>query len=672
MEFRNPATGDEIHDDAASFVESSPDLDILVEDALTPVKTSPSVDAQQLQQLHNESKTTISQVGSSTAQSGGSSTQLESAPAESSASPLPQSSSPPSRRSCESARNSSEWRVQRLTGVTTEMAPPEDGPSAFPSPGPTAQPGISDDESRLRNLSATRRGLQRLKLRRPGQWPVRHDADVPMASQDSPASRSLFRARRTREDVNWFSGSRAAKTLPLGFEPPESLRESSGSNSGSLRGQSSRSASLRLRNNRLPPAYALPHDQEALAITSASVPDCEVVGGRCPTGRLSLWPLDTSPGRQTASPLIPDPDGHDRFALANLDIPQRPARALTIDPTTSDALQWPDQALNRGSRFNELMGEGDAGMNPDAPPQSSDRPSTRDSDLVSNRGGAVIPDPVPRAEPETQATKPKSSQSDKTLWLKRCVLAVMWAAAFALTVLGVSRTSPLDQHTPACVLEQVHTCTPPSLSFMHNMWLNTTLPGFLHPYLHLMQADDVSNAVLTDRGINVSIQNGATSLNVRGGMLMNTLLANDKASLLSNITYVGIVDGDGDAKKARRKLADLMKKLGDARNGKTANVDNAQGVSRDVAVSKNGYSLGPVLSALWLGGLLAVEMTLLFYSAIVVLASCCWKGRDRAVATGEDGWRREVFGASGLALQLVLAGALGTVSASGILVAVWS
>lgn len=458
-----------------------------MEDSDTPSRIS----THELEELGNESRTTVARGGS------------PSAPAQYETLPPPRSLNTPSRRFSSSFRSSNELqalqneacqeqaRVDCLWGVGLELSSSRrsaEHDQSIPPPSTDS----SEGEALRRSLDSTRRGLQKLKLRITERHSAGHHG--PDASTSNPTSLESdipFRARRTREGANWFAGSRASKTLPRGFEQTEGLTESSPArNHGSLRGFSSRLASLRLRNDRLPPGYAQPHEQP-LFVGSASVPYREVVGDMAPTCHgLSISPSpDASFYRRIAAPLIPDPDEDADCCISDpLSIAEGPQPDLTIDTTMSGALPVGSEPSNRESRFSEVIQEFDGDSRLSLPLESLGRPSGQNNALRSNRGSVVFPVPEPLPEQESPAVKSTSKERNKSSWRKIGVLIVMWAMTFALTVHGVSRVSPLDHHPTACALEHLQTCTPPSLSFVHSLRLNTTLPKILQPYILLLQA----------------------------------------------------------------------------------------------------------------------------------------------------------------------------------------
>ncbi|KAF3043031.1 hypothetical protein E8E11_004305 [Didymella keratinophila] len=651
------------------FCDSSSSSEVcpLMEDPDTPTKTS----THELEELRNESRTTVAQGDYSS-----SATQFES-------SPLPRSPNPSSKRSSPSLRTGSEWRALRdeqaqeqarvdyLQRVGLELASTRRS-ADHEQPGLSPLLDSSEDESLRPSLDSTRQALQKFKLCKKRRSAGHENPDVSTPSPTSLNSDASFRARRTREGANWFAGSRASKTLPPGFELRQGLAESSPSrNSGSLRGDSSRSASLRLRNNRLPPGYIQPHEQP-LIVGSASVPDCEVVGKPVPTGhRLSLPPsLDASSERRTAAPLIPDPDEEaDRCIPAPLSISQRSAPDLTIDTTMSGALPMSGEPSNRESRFCEVMKEVDGGARPNLPPKSPDRPSARNSALLSNRGSVVFPVPEPLPEQETPAVKPNSKELGKKPWVVNGVLATLWAIAFALTIFGVSKVSLLAHHPAACTLEQIQTCTPPSLSFVHEFRLNTTLPKALQPYLPLTQPSDVQDLIVTDGGVKITTPDDVSDLGVWGALDMDTWL--QEMNLLSEVRYAGVIAGNVDSREAKQRLDKLMERHGQNHGGRDATFTSAQGASRHMSISSDGVSTARSFFAFWLGCLLAVELSFLFYSAIAMVRHY-WLESDDDAKGEEKGWEREMLSASGLVLRVGLAGALGTAAASGVLIAFWT
>lgn len=547
-EFRDPVIREELYDST-----SSSEIGPLMEDPDTPTKTS----AHELEELRNESRTTIAQGASSS-----SPTNLES-------SPLPRSPEPSSSRSSPSSKPSSELRalrdeqaqeqarVEYLQGVGLELASTRRS-ADHEKLSRTPSADSSEDEALRQSLDSTRQGLQKLKLCKIERRSTEHSGpDVSMPSPTSLRSKVSFRARRTREGANWFTGSHASKTLSYGFEPPEGLAESLPSRkNGSLRRHPSRSASPHLRNNRLPPGYAQPHEQP-LFVGSTFVPDREVVGEMIPIGhRLSLLPsLDASPERRIAAPVIPDPD-EEADQCIPLIIPRTPPPDLTIDTTMSSALPQSGEPSNRESLFSEVMKDVDGGARPDLPPKSPVRSFERNSALLSHRGSVVFPISEPLAERDALTVKSKPNQPRETSWTTTGVLAIFWAMAFALTVFGVARASPLDRH----------------------------------PANH---------------------------------------------------------------------------------GGRIARFTSAQGVSRSVPISRDRSPVAQLFFALWWGCLSAVELSLALFYAIAIVCHHLSE-LDGGVQGEEKSWKQETLTASGLALRLVLVGALGTAAASGILVASWT
>lgn len=715
MEFPDPAPRDDLNNE----IIASREIDASAERPVTPTRTLNELPKhrpmtlEEFEGLQNASQTSVSQFDSSPAQFAGSF-----APHPSHGTST-QSSPRPSLRSARSLRNEQEQEQEqrtvgylhanglelastrsstdsmltstsRGTTLTTKinrqldiMANSQDETTTstiFPERplSPAHGPSVSTEEVRAAvTASRTRRAMAKMRIRGLDRRSTDDDATASTSNRDVLEASASFRAQRTREASNWFSGARASKSLPRRLEPHEGLQDPSRpSKSGSLRGQSSRSASFRLRNDRLPPAYILPTQETPHVVNSVTLLDHETVDERIPHGNLSLFPSLSSPVRLTAAPLIPDPD-EDAPIPAPLNVAQRPPPDLTIDTTMSGTLSGSGEGSNRGSRFNEVLGEVDGGTRPDVPPKSPDRPSARNGALLSNRGSVVFPVPEPSPGPDAPPTKPVEP---KTIpWMSGGVFAMVWLIVTALTLFGVWRTSRLSP-PPACTSEQIQTCTPPSLSFVHTLRLNTTLPRVLQPYLSSLQLNDIEDLTLTDHGIEVSIQSGTDPLEVRGGLTMGTSLADDKVSVLSDIRYAGVIDGDGDSRMAKKRLGEMMKQAGhgNEHNGKIVKVVSAQGASREVTISKDGDSIGKVFLALWLACLLAAEIALLIYfwllpllrGVVLWMASFYWaKKEDGVVKGGEKSRKKAVLTASGLALRWVLAGALGAAAASGILIA---
>lgn len=661
-EIRNTTIGDAFH---ASI--SRLDVGPLVDDTPSTISTH------ELERLCNESRTTVARGGSS------------SSPPRFESLPLLRSSNTPSRRSPSSSRSSNELqasqdetgqeqaRVDCLRGVGVERATSRR--SADPEkPTPTDS---SEGEALQRSLDNTRRGLQKLKLRKI----ERHSTGHYGPGESTPNPTSLvsnipFCAQRMREGANWFVGSCASKPLPHGFGQTEGLAGSSPSrNSGSSRACSSRSALLRLRNDRLPPGYAQPHEQP-LFVGSASVPHCEVVGEMALTGQgLSISPsLDASSERQTAAPLISDPDEEtDHCIPAPLSIVERPPPDMTIDTTMSGALPVEGEPSKCERRFSEVMEEFDGDRRPNIPRQSSNRPPGRNNTLTSDRGSVLFPIPEPPSEQETPAveskSKSKSKEREKSHWAKVAVLVIVWAITVALTVFGISRVSPLDHHPTACTLEHLQTCTCPLLSFVHNPRLNATLPKAPQPYLLLVQPKDVQDLILVDGGVAVTSPDRVSSLDLRGALTMDTWLQG--INLLSNIRYSGVIDGDANTRLFKKRLNELPDYRGAGHHGRIAKFASAQDVGQDNLYLRDEASSAQLFFAIWLGCLLAVELNSGFYSAIRTSWQC-WLKPLGDVEGGDKSWKQDVLDAFGLAIRVVLACAFGTAAASGILAAFWT
>ncbi|UPX17659.1 uncharacterized protein EKO05_0008000 [Ascochyta rabiei] len=106
--------------------------------------------------------------------------------------------------------------------------------------------------------------------------------------------RKNFDVSRNREGSNWFRSPRGSKTLPRNFVTPEGLQSLASSSTANMessedcphamhytsfgdRASVSRSASLRMRNSRLPPAYIQPAELDPIKADDR-VPDSRRLG----------------------------------------------------------------------------------------------------------------------------------------------------------------------------------------------------------------------------------------------------------------------------------------------------------------------------------------------------------------------------------------------------------
>lgn len=223
---------------------------------------------------------------------------------------------------------------------------------------------------------------------------------------------------------------------------------------------------------------------------------------------------------------------------------------------------------------------------------------------------------------------------------------------------------------------------PPSLSFVHDLRMNTVLPQVLHPYLASMQLEDMVNVDVTDLGLKLNVH-GSTStqqLQIRGGLVVGTFFVEQGARLLSNITYAGVVDGSGDEKSAGGSLDKLLQEARAGQLKKANSMVSAQCVSSNATVLTEAET-SSVFVALWLACMLAVEATLLVLCAMafVVRVTVMWfceAHKPRSEVTGvmqgiESARKQGLLPLSALVLCWIVAGALGSALAVGILVAFW-
>ncbi|KAF2624413.1 hypothetical protein BU25DRAFT_461268 [Macroventuria anomochaeta] len=590
-------------------------------------------------------------------------------------------------------------KVQRLRQRLASMPGPHDALSASTTPNFTPEleqsisnPGEAHDDV---TSSRSRRSLQKFRIRMPSLRGHEHGATASTPTQDATESNVTFKALRSDEAGNWFT-VRGSKTLPHRFEPPESLQDASSSPRSSKDGRPlltdyeyskrfSRSASLRLRNLRLPPAYTLPIEPTSEIVPSASVPKQDAddrEAGHSGPGSVPEGLLGSVSQLMTAS-LIPNIDEDDDVPASLAWSTRRSSHDLTIDTTISDGLPSTPEALTaasqRNSRFSEVLEDVDPGTRPDVPPRSPDRPSARNSALLSNRGSVVFPVPEPAESLQLENPAELVLEKKQRSWWIDFLLVVIWVISTALTMFGMSNTSLLHQPL-ACTLGNVQTCTPPSFSFVHNLRLNTTLPEVLWPFISTLRLQDVEGLDLADHGLVVKeIYSDTQTIDVHGGLVVRSAFSDRGINLLSDIIYSGVVDG-GDIVSGRKLLQKMLKKAKAGHGVEEAvGIVSAQG-ARENASRDGSRSIGDIFLALWLACLLAVEITLLVHFAMlpvlwmaaVWLSRCCWSKKERNGLEKGRSWKQEVLMASGLALRWILAGALGSAGASGILLAFWT
>ncbi|KAJ8115274.1 hypothetical protein OPT61_g3045 [Boeremia exigua] len=484
--------------------------------------------------------------------------------------------------------------------------------------------------------------------------------------------RSGFRAARKVEAGNWYT-ARESKTLPHRFQPPEGLLDTTPSPSEHPpSGCSSRAASLRIRNKRLPPGYNLPGNSAALIVASSSVQDGAT---HIPEGILRA----TSPfQRLSAAPLIPDPENYAEDT-------QRSSQNRTVDKTRSGeaSLAISDNGPQREPGCSGLY-EADTAARPELPPRSPDRLSARNSALQSNRGSVMWPiresaDPPLLESSAPQQTTATRREKQRNPWLKRSLLALLWAVVTALTIFGISNAYPYP-HAPVCTSEEAESCASLPSSFIHAFRTTTVLPKTLRACLSPLHLNNIA-VDLADHGLKLNSHNGesAHQMQIHGDLVVSTSFSDNNLHLLSNITYVGVVDGEKNEKQARRQLD---KMLNVAKAGRVeekvgiVSTQSASGVARD---SGRGESQDLFL-ALWLACLLAVESTLLVYFVVLPLlwitASWLCK-RQEPVGEGsgileeaEKDWTQEMISIFTPALQWITAGALGSAVAGSILMSI--
>ena len=257
------------------------------------------------------------------------------------------------------------------------------------------------------NSSACGSSLQEAETQSTGPG---HFQSAPTTSAPSRRfkMRRTFKAARALEAGNWFEGpGRGSQTLPLPRRFPiyEAVPEDlyalppSCGNGASVLNELKfwrlpRSASLRIRNDRLPPAYIQPADRdlfEGAGVTVHKKKSDEFVKRILD----SVSPLAT----MGATPLIPDPDEDDDAVSETLTIDARKLSEgrdqddgnprpseFTADTAMNDALGNQEVLPSdpeRNSKFSTNLEETNVGERPPIPMLNPNRPSRGNSAIVA-------------------------------------------------------------------------------------------------------------------------------------------------------------------------------------------------------------------------------------------------------------------------------------------------
>jgi hypothetical protein len=163
---------------------------------------------------------------------------------------------------------------------------------------------------------------------------------------------------------------------------------------------------------------------------------------------------------------------------------------------------------------------------------------------------------------------------------------------------------------------------------------------------------------------------GRQQFHIRSHVLFGTKFV-DNDQLLSNVTYVGVITGDEEDRDARGLMEKITGEVTAEQSMEAPKMISAQSVSNDLAASKTTSSTGHALLSFWLAGLLTVELTLAMFCLLVPLRLCRPRPQESSVGDQEgQSWQRKILPIAALAIRWLVAGALGSAAAGGILVAV--
>lgn len=514
---------------------------------------------------------------------------------------------------------------------------------------------------------------------------AQEDATVPEGSPSSGKFkvRTSFENSRTVEAGNWFT-ARNSKTSSPQSKPLDALRDSSSSletaKAVSVE-RPSRSTSLRIRNKRLPPGYNVPSDALVAAFTAAS-------GGFA--GPVAERVLEAAPVRRpiprAQQVLESTSDSNDRSDRLIWTTAQRSRSTWSHSGDFSSAfrsgivsqLTLPGSSQVEGGMI-EIPKEEDREIKLKLPPGSLDGASRRNSAFLSSRGSVLLaaPEPVvlrPMNAVDTGLVRKQDEESRP--WRLKLVLALLWIILTALTIFGISKFAPLH-HCPLEMSRGDKKCAPPTLSFKHNWRLEMDVPVILQPFMPSLQVASSGGVRIEDQGLKIDLHgySDTQNMHMHDRLLVGTLLGNT-GQMVSNVTYVGVINDSEDERGAQRLMDQIVR---EARSGRSVNsAVNVQSRGSNAGLSKAKLLTGRVYLTLCCIGSLAVECTLLAFWLILPLACGvarwahrCWVGKQRTRCASQnwrERWQREVL----LVLRWVLAGALGAAMAGGILVAFWA
>ena len=465
--------------------------------------------------------------------------------------------------------------------------------------------------------------------------------------------RSSFERTRNAEAENWFL-ARASKTLPRQLESAGGLHASPSSLEPAAGERTSRAASLRIRNSRLPAGYALPNESRRASVGGPSEITEDLLSSSSPLERLI--------NRE----LIPDPEDED----ADLALPLNFVRLFQPVASRSGGIDSQPTLAGttpRNSRFSEVIeGEIDTAVGPRVPPNSQDR-TARNSVLLVNQDGVAVPVPRPVDAPSHEHLAQRAvieTEEQYSPWWFCLLFTFMWLTSTSLTIFGISQSLPLSL---PCLSNEEELCTLPTLSFTHHLQLETDIPKTCRLSLLSVQKTDVGAVDIKDQRLTLNSHggDGTQQFHIHSHVLFGTEFV-DNDRLLSNVTYVGVITGDEEDRDARRLAEKIMGAATAEQYTETPQSISAQSMSNDLAASKTTSPTGHALLSFWLAGLLTVEMTLGMFCLLVPLRL------DSSVVDHEgQSWQAKMLPIAVLAIRWLLASALGSAAAGGILVAFW-
>jgi hypothetical protein len=471
--------------------------------------------------------------------------------------------------------------------------------------------------------------------------------------------RTSFEENRNAEAENWFP-ARASRTLPRQLESTEGLHASPSSLEPAARERTPRATSLRIRNSRLPAGYTLPNESRPANVGGPSEITEDLLSSFSPLERL------------TNRDLIPDLNDEDDDIALPLSFVQ-PFQSVASRSGGIHSQLTLAGTTPRNSRFSGVAeGEIDMAVRPRVPPKSPDR-TARNSVLLVNQGSVAVAVPRPVDAPSHEHLAQRAvieTESELGSWSLCLLSTFLWIASTSLTIFGIWQSLPLSS---PCSSNGEQLCTLPTLSFTHNLQIGTDVPKTCRLSLPSFQKTNGGAVDFKDQRLTLISHggDGRQQFHIRSHVLFGTkFVENDQ--LLSNVTYIGVVTGDEEDRDAQGLTEKIIGEVTAEQSTEAPKMISAQSVSDDLAASKTTPSTGHALLSFWLAGLLTVELTLAMFCLFIPLRLCRPRPRESSVGDQEgQSWQRKILPIAAVAIQWLVAGALGSAAAGGILVAFW-